>query len=58
MKDNEYKPYTARRWTDIPIPTVVGPAEEFTEEEKRKNREELECIMKKFGVLKPDESLK
>lgn len=35
MDEKNYKPYTSRRWTDIPQPVVIGHRE-FTEEEKKR----------------------
>lgn len=51
------KPYSAKRWTDIPQPRVVGKTE-FTEEEKKQNDEKLERILKEYGILKENENLK
>lgn len=52
----EKKAYSSKRWTDAPVPTVVGKIE-LTEEEKRQNEKHLEGIMRKYGALKPDEHI-
>lgn len=49
-QDEEYKPYTARRWTDIPQPVVIGHRE-FTEEEKKENDKKTEKILKEYGII-------
>lgn len=54
-KDN-YKPYSARRWTDIPVPEIIGRTE-FTPEEKEKNDRDMEKIMREYGVLGADEKI-
>lgn len=59
MKDKkDYKPYTAKRWTDIPIPTVIGPAEKFTEEEEKRIDIEATETLRKYGVISEDEIVK
>lgn len=42
------------------IPKAIPTGKEviFTEEEKRKHEEDFEKILKQFGVLKEDESIK
>lgn len=55
-KEEEYIPYTAKRWTDIPKPRVVGHFE-ITEEEKKEYEKNMERLLKKYGVIKQDESL-
>lgn len=59
MNGGKYKPYTAKRWTEIPMPkTIEGAArKEYTPEEKRQNERDMERIMRKLGVLKPDERI-
>ena len=51
------KPYSSKRWTDVPLPTVIGKRN-FSDEEKKKNDEDFERILKEYGVLKPNEHLK
>ncbi len=58
MEDNNYKPYTPKRWTEIPKPVPLGPAVIFTDEQKKRNDAEAERILKKYGVIKPDETIK
>ena len=36
MENTKKKPYSSKRWTDIPIPESVGHVD-FSEEEKREN---------------------
>lgn len=50
MKNIEKKPYSSKRWTDIPIPESVGHVD-FSEEEKRKNNRKMEEIMRAYGVI-------
>lgn len=59
MNGESYKPYTAKRWTEIPIPKTIEGAvcKEYTPDEKAQNNRDMERIMKKFGVLKPDERI-
>lgn len=54
--DSENKPFSAKRWTDIPKPIVVGHSE-FAEAEKKENEQKLEEIMRAYGVLKPNEHI-
>ena len=58
MTDEEYdyKPYTAKRWTEIPVPRVIGHRE-YTPEESEKNDRDMERIMREYGVLEPDERI-
>lgn len=56
MKDNNYKPYTAKRWTEIPMPVVTGHKHiEITDEQRRRDDAVAERILKEYGVIKPDE---
>lgn len=57
MNRKESKPYSSRRWTDIPVPRVIGYTE-FTDEEKRENDKKMEDMMRKYGVLQPNEHVK
>lgn len=57
MDGKESKPYSSRRWTDIPVPRVIGHTE-FTDEEKRENDKKMEDMMKKYGVLRSNESIR
>lgn len=57
MTDNAYKPYTAKRWTEIIQPIPTGKKVEYTEEQKEQYRRDLERLMKESGALKPNESL-
>jgi hypothetical protein len=56
-ENNEYKPFTAKRWTEVPIPIVTGNFVEYSDEQKKQFKKDLETLMRKSGVLKPDESL-
>lgn len=59
MKDNNYKPYTAKRWTEIPMPVVTEQRHiELTDEQKRRDDAVAEYILKEYGVIKPDETIK
>lgn len=57
MENGVHKPYTAKRWTDIPEPIITGTAKQYNEEEQRRQDLEFEHILKEYGVLKPDEHL-
>lgn len=45
------KPYSAKRWTDVPEPKAIGNFE-ITEQEKEQYDKELKSLMKQAGVLK------
>lgn len=47
----EKKLFTDKRWTEPPKAFVVGHVE-FTEEEKKENKEALLNILRKKGILK------
>ena len=51
------KPFSAKRWTDIPKYIVVGPSES-TAEENEKNERKMEEIMRSYGALAPNEHIK
>lgn len=51
MNDKNNRSYTSKRWTDVPIPKVIGQSDEFTPEQKKQYDQDLECIMKEYGVL-------
>lgn len=55
---DKQKPYSAKRWTDIPKPIVSEDTREFTEDEKTKYDQDMEYMLRKYGVLKPGETLK
>lgn len=59
MNGENYKPFTARRWTEIPIPKPVEGAvcKEFTQEEKEQHDRDAERILRDFGLLKPNERI-
>lgn len=59
MKEDNYKPYTAKRWTEIPVfkPAEGVPVREFTSEEKEQNERDMESILRKYGQLGDDEKL-
>lgn len=40
MGNTEKKPYSSKRWTDIPVPVAVGHTE-FSEEEKNGRNNEI-----------------
>ena len=42
----------------IPKAIPTGKKIEFTEEQKRRNEENVERLLKKFGVLKENETLR
>ena len=56
MNGENYKPYSAKRWTEIPVPWVIGHTES-TPEEKEQSDRDMEDIMRKFGALSPDERI-
>ena len=45
------KPFSGKRWTEIPDVVVVGH-EELSEEEKKKYNEEFTKILKRRGIIK------
>lgn len=52
MDDKDYKPYTSRRWTDIPQPIVIEHCEDDrTEEQKKKDAEEFNRFLEEGGYL-------
>lgn len=62
MRDKEYKPYTAKRWTDIPGFTMVEETEfaeekkrELSQEEKKQRDEKWTEILRKYKAIKEDE---
>ena len=55
--NKEEKPFSAKRWTDIPKPIVVGHSE-FTEAEEKENERKTEEILRAYGVLKPNEHVR
>lgn len=56
MKKEGYKPYTAKRWTEIPKPVVVGHSE-FTEEEKKQNNDDATEMLQKYKVIGKNEKV-
>ena len=56
MNGENYKPYSAKRWTEIPVPRVFGHTESNPEEKEQSDRD-MEDIMRKFGALSPDERI-
>ena len=57
MENTKKKPYSSKRWTDIPIPESVGHVD-FSEEEKRENDRKMEEIMRAYGVFDSDEHVR
>lgn len=57
MKKDDYKPFSAKRWTEIPIPKVIGHIES-TPEEKEKNDSDFTEILREYGVISKDEIVK
>ena len=51
------KPFSAKRWTDIPKYIVVGHSES-TAEENEKNERKMEEIMRSYGALAPNEHVR
>ena len=54
---SEDKLFSAKRWTDIPKPIVIGHFES-TSAEKKENEKKLEEIMRAYGVLGPNEHIR
>lgn len=50
----EKKLFTDRRWTDIPMPEVIGHSE-VSKEERIEARQHLEWLLKKRGILEEDD---
>lgn len=57
MDKENYRPYTAKRWTEIPKPQLIGHTE-FTEEQKRKNDKNAEDMLRQYGILKPENNMR
>lgn len=57
MDGKDYKPYTAKRWTEIPEPEIIGHTD-FTEEEERENDRKAEEMLRKYGLLKPSQHIR
>lgn len=58
MNEKDYKPYTAKRWTEPIKPIPIGPIEEFTEEQKRKIDSDFTEILREYGVIHEGEIVK
>lgn len=56
MAKDKYKPCSAKRWTDISVPEVIGHTE-YTPEEKEQNDRDMEHIMREYGFLGLDEKI-
>lgn len=56
-KDDNYKFYEEKRLSEPIYPVRIGPIKEFTKEEKKKHDEDMEHILKEYGVMKSDETL-
>lgn len=56
MKKENNKPYSAKRWTDIPVPDVIGHKESIPEEKEQYDKD-MEIIMKQYGVINSDEKV-
>lgn len=57
MDNQAQKPFSAKRWTENPIPRVIGKVE-FTEEEKVKHDLQAEEALRFYGRLKPNEHIR
>lgn len=57
MSEKNSKPYTSKRWTDIPVSETIGYTE-FTEEEKKANDRKMEDIMREYGILQENEHIR
>lgn len=58
MKNEKtYIPYSAKRWTEIPMPESTGAVRTVTEDQRKQYDKDMENIMKEYGILKPEESL-
>lgn len=55
--NDKAKPFSAKRWTDIPKYIVVGHSES-TAEENEKNARIMEEIMRSYGALEPNEHIR
>lgn len=56
MEKDDHKPYTARRWTDIPVPRVVRHRE-LTPEERENADRTMERILRRNGVLNEGDTI-
>lgn len=52
------KPFSSRRWKDIPKPILTGEKDETTEEERELCDKRFEKLLKEIGVLKETEDIK
>ena len=57
MGNTKKKPYSSKRWTDIPITESIGHVD-FSEVEKRENDRKMEEIMRAYGVIDSDEHVR
>ena len=58
MGKNNYKPYTAKRWTEPIKPVPLGTSVVFDDEQKAQNDTDFEHILREYDVIKPDETVK
>ncbi|MCC8150717.1 MAG: hypothetical protein LIO96_04480 [Lachnospiraceae bacterium] len=55
MKEPDYAEEQRKRLTQMVTFKPTGEKREFTEEEKKKNDEDMERLLRESGVIKPDE---
>ena len=56
--DDDYIPYTAKRWTDIPKPFIIKEGNGYlTPEEEKLARKRTEELYKRLNIIKPDATL-
>lgn len=55
MNEKDYKPFTAKKWTDIPKFEEVGEIE-YSEEERKKAAEEFQKFLIKNGYIKEEDT--
>ena len=51
LNKDDYKPYTAKRWTDAPMPVVVKRSV-LTPEERERSTEMMNELLEQYGIKK------
>lgn len=54
MSEEKYKPYTAKRWTDIPISTTVGRVD-IPKEKQERDGEKFRKFLAERGYIEKSE---
>lgn len=55
---DDYKPYSAKRWTDIPKPIPSGGKRKpLTDEEQKEADRRFEEVLRQYGIIKENETI-